>query len=156
MSQPTILIVEDNAVTRKLVRVALTAQGYAILEALDGRTALELMSATRPDLVVQDLLLPDMDGFDLVGQLRALPGGADLPIIALSGFLSGMESARAISLGFTDFLIKPVEPSRVVEVVRSYVGSSSVEPSPQAVDRRILLVVPRRWRWPCSRRPTSS
>lgn len=140
MSQPTILVVEDNATTRKEVRVALTAEGYAVLEAPDGRTALELMARAAPDLVLQDLLLPDMDGFDLVGQLRALPGSADLPIIALSGFLSGVESSQALTLGFTDFLVKPVESSRLAEVVRNYVGSTSVEPSRQAIGRRILLV----------------
>jgi len=140
MSQPTILVVEDNAVTRELVRVTLSAKGYAVLEAPDGRTALEVMALTPPDLILQDLLLPDMEGFDLVRRLRALPGGAEVPIIAFSGFLSGLESSKALSLGFTDFLVKPVEPSRLAEVVRSYLGSTSIVPLPQAIGRRILLV----------------
>jgi len=130
MSPPTILIVEGNAVTRKQVHAALTAEGYAALEAPDGRTALELIARNPPDLVLQDLHLADVDGPDLVGQLRALPGGAEVPIIACSGFLSSVESARTLSLGFTDFLGKPVEPRRLLEIVRRYAGSPSTEPWP--------------------------
>src|SRR6185295_19904275 len=127
------LVVEDNALTRKLMRITLAAKGYTILEAPDGRTALELMTLAPPDLILQDLLLPDMEGFDLVRRLRALPGGAEVPIIAFSGFLSGLESSKALSLGFTDFLVKPVEPSRLAEVVRGYLGSTSIVPLPQAI-----------------------
>jgi PAS domain S-box-containing protein len=140
MSQPTILIVEGNAITRERVRGALTGEGYVVLEAPDGRTALELMARNPPELILQDLVLPDMDGFDLVGRLRALPGGADLPIIAFSGFLSSVESSQALSLGFMDFVVKPVEPSRLTAIVRSYAGAASVEPSHQAIGRRVLLV----------------
>ena len=71
---PIILVIEDNPITRKMVRVALASEGYAVLEAPDGATALQLAAGHHLDLVLQDLLLPDMDGFDLVGRLRALPG----------------------------------------------------------------------------------
>ncbi len=58
----TILVVEDNPITRKMLRLALQAEGYSVLEAPDGRTALELTARSKPDLIIQDLLLPDMDG----------------------------------------------------------------------------------------------
>ena len=119
MKTPSILVIEDNPITRKMVRVALTAEGYALLEAPDGRSALKLAGRQFPDLILQDLLLPDVDGFDLVRQLRALPGGAVVPILAISGFLS-TEQARNLPAGFTDYLFKPVAPSHLIRTVQAY------------------------------------
>ena len=93
----TVLVVEDNPLTRKMLRVTLEMEGYSVIEAEDGRTALAAATAEMPDLVLQDLILPDMNGFELVRMLRALPGGADAPILALSGFLSRIEEARTPS-----------------------------------------------------------
>lgn len=140
MTPATILVVEDNAITRKMVRVALAAEGYTVLEAPDGRTALELMATTPPDLVLQDLRLPDVDGFELVGRLRAVPGGTEVPVIAFSGFLSRLEATEASAAGFTDFLLKPVEPSRLVQVVATYLSPREV-PSEQPGRGRHVLVV---------------
>jgi PAS domain S-box-containing protein len=122
MNAPSILVVEDNPITRKLVRVALGTEGYTVREAPDGHTALELMTQEPPDLILQDLRLPDLDGFDLVQRLRALPGGTAVPILAVSGFLSQMEQARSNNAGFTDYLFKPVEPSRLLDTVRTYLA----------------------------------
>ena len=123
-----ILVVEDNPITRKMIRVALTMDGYEVMEAADGKTAVRLVQEHRPDLVLQDLLLPDGSGVALVSRLRALPGAAELPIIALTGFLPREEEARALTAGFTEYLIKPVEPSRLLETVRSYIGPSHAGP----------------------------
>lgn len=101
MKPPAILVVEDNPVSRKMVRVALETDGYLVVEAPDGRAALTLFETAAPDLVLQDLLLPDMDGFELVRRLRALPRGDEVPIVALSGFLSGMEEAQVQTTGFS-------------------------------------------------------
>ena len=134
-----IMVVEDNPITRKSVRLALTAEGYRVAEAEDGQTALTQMHKQAPDLVLLDLLLPDIHGADLIFQLRALPGGADIPILAFSGFVSKMEEARIAGAGFTDFLLKPVEPSRLVATVASFLAPRS---QPQAIlgpKRRLLL-----------------
>ena len=80
--------------TRKMLRVALESEGYAAIEAADARTALAAVAEGWPDLVLQDLMLPDMDGIELLRRLRALPGGLELPILALSGFLSRLEESR--------------------------------------------------------------
>src|SRR5580704_19641093 len=71
----TILVVEDNAVTRQIVRLSLAAQGYKILEAEDGRTAISKLAEHHPDLIIQDLALPDIDGLTLAQTLHALPAG---------------------------------------------------------------------------------
>src|SRR5207249_4773864 len=123
MQSPSILVVEDNPITRKMLRVALESENYTVLEAGDGRTAIKLMAKHLPELVLQDLLLPDMDGFDLIQRLRALPEGMTTPILALSGFLSKLEQARSLQVGFTDYLFKPVEPSQLIRTIRSHVRS---------------------------------
>ncbi|MBI2939527.1 MAG: response regulator [Chloroflexi bacterium] len=139
MAAPVILIVDDNPITRKLVRVTLQAEGYAVVEASDGRTAVAVMAERRPDLVLQDLVLPDVDGFELLRRLRALPGG-DVPILAFSGFLSRVEQARSLQVGFTDYLFKPVEPSRLAELVRAYVRPTATSREWPGVGRRVLAV----------------
>lgn len=137
---PLIMVVEDNPITRKSVRVALQAEGYRVTEVGDGCSALEQMSVEPPDLVLLDLLLPDIHGADLIIRLRALPGGADIPILAFSGFVSPMEEARIASAGFTDFLLKPVEPSRLVRTVASYLMPRPAVTSSPGAGRRVLLV----------------
>ncbi len=121
MRRTTILVVEDNKITRRMFRVALESQGWTVVEAADGRSAIESFTAEKPDVVVQDLTLPDMDGLDLLKRLLDLPGAASVPIIATSGFLSKLEQARSLSVGFVEHLFKPVDPYRLIEVVRAHV-----------------------------------
>jgi two-component system, OmpR family, KDP operon response regulator KdpE len=119
MSPPRILVVEDNPLTRKMLRVTLESEGYTVVEAGDGRAALAAAALELPALILQDLVLPDMNGFELVRQLRLLCG-ASVPILALSGFLNRMADARSTEAGFNTLLVKPIEPSRLLEVLRPY------------------------------------
>jgi CheY-like chemotaxis protein len=116
---PIILVVDDNPTTRKLVRYALERQQHVVIEAADGRSALARCAEQRPDLVLQDLMLPDMDGFALLARLREVVTEGT-PILAFSGFVSKLEEARISALGFDDHLMKPIEPSRLVQVVRAH------------------------------------
>jgi PAS domain S-box-containing protein len=136
----TILVVEDNPTTRKMLRLALVTEGYAVMEAPDGRAALLAAANTPPDLVLQDLILPDMDGLELLRRLRALPGGTELPILALSGFLSRLKEAQSDKLGFTALLVKPIEPSRLIEALRVYLPGQSAGPRSHGEGRRLLVV----------------
>src|SRR5437764_919046 len=91
----TILVVEDNAVTSKLLKNILEAEDFAVLAAASGQQALELMQRTTPDLIIQDFILPDMDGVELNRQLRMLFNGKDIPILGLLGFLNRMQEIPA-------------------------------------------------------------
>jgi PAS domain S-box-containing protein len=136
-------VVEDNPITRKMVRATLETAGFVVLEAPDGKTALELAAREKPALVLQDLLLPDTDGFDLVVRLRQLPAMRDIPILAFTGFLSRIEESRIAGVGFTDILLKPVEPSHLVRVVQSYTvpkARSMGKRTDAGPPRRVLLV----------------
>ncbi len=140
MSQPRVLLVEDNPITRKLVRFALQQEQIELVEAVDAASAIELATAARPDLVLQDLLLPDMDGFALAAALRLVPQMRGVPILAFSGLLSHLDEKRIAGAGFTDLVTKPIEPSKLVRVIRAHLPSVDM---PQALfgrGRRIVLV----------------
>jgi CheY-like chemotaxis protein len=114
----TILVIEDNAITRQIVRLSLSAEGFSILEAEDGATAISKMVEHHPDLVIQDLALPDIDGLTLAQTLRGLPGREDVPIVAFSAFVDRLEEARATEAVFKAFIPKPIEPSKLVSLVK--------------------------------------
>jgi CheY-like chemotaxis protein/nitrogen-specific signal transduction histidine kinase len=135
----SILVVEDHEITRKMLRFVLENDGYVAMEAIDGRSALAAAGQSMPDLVLQDLVLPDISGFELVGRLRALPGAASVPILALSGFVSRREEARIAHVGFNAMLVKPIEPSRLTEFIRSYLPRG-LTVIPAAEGRHVLVV----------------
>jgi PAS domain S-box-containing protein len=137
----SILVVEKDPVTQTNLVRALRAAGYAVTGAGDARTALECVVQDPPDLVLQNLVLPDMDGLVLARKLRAMPGGEEIVLVALSGVAAKLDEARGIDLGFARLLFKPMEPSKVVAVIASLVPlwGASAESRP-GCNRDILLV----------------
>jgi PAS domain S-box-containing protein len=133
-----ILVIEDNPVTRKMVRAALTREGFQVEESGSAQAAIQTAMKTQPDLILQDLVLPDMSGFELLGRLRAQPGWTDKPILALTG-LTDQEHLR--SAGFTDVLVKPVEPARLVRAVRAHLARPVLARGTDPENRRHLLLV---------------
>jgi PAS domain S-box-containing protein len=133
MSAGPILIVEDNAATRKMMRVALQAEGYAVLEAADGGSALRMATEGAPALVLLDCKLPDMDGFEVARRLGQ--SAPSLPLVAVTGWMA--DDARLLAAGFLDVLVKPVELTRLMEVLERHVGHASGHVAPRG--RTILL-----------------
>lgn len=115
-STVTILVVDDEPAIRKLLRVGLVAEGYAILEAPNARTALELIGSDRPDLVLLDLGLPDMQGHDLLEKLRG--DAPDLPIVILSSRTDEAGIVKALELGADDYVTKPFGTRELVARIR--------------------------------------
>jgi two-component system cell cycle sensor histidine kinase/response regulator CckA len=140
VSAPSVLVVEANPVTREVVRLTLRAEGYEVVEASCGREAVAAATISPPDLILQDLLLPDIDDVDLIVRLRALGGIEGVPIVAFSGFLSRLECGRAAALGFSDFLAKPVDPARLVQVVRTHLPAKRESPVAAGPRPAVLLV----------------
>lgn len=136
----TILVVEDDPTARKLYRVTLESQGYRVLEAFDGRAALEQLARERPDLVLQDLVLPDVDGVELARRLRAQPGGAGLVIIAMSGFPRLLARARGETGCFDASLVKPVSPAVLLEVIGMQLPDVDVLDDELGRGKTILIV----------------
>ena len=117
MSQPTIMVVEHEAKTRKALRQTLERAHYAVIEAADARNALLLALHHMPQLVLQDLMLPDSAAFLFARELRALPEGDQVPIIALCELESHLADARSNASGYAAFLQLPVEDSALLESV---------------------------------------
>ncbi|WP_044875507.1 response regulator [Pseudomonas sp. LFM046] len=103
-NQPTILVIDDEAQIRKFLRISLTAQGYRVLEGANGREGLEQAALARPDMVVLDLGLPDMDGKDVLRDLREW---SQMPVLVLSVRASEGEKVLALDGGANDYVTKP-------------------------------------------------
>jgi CheY-like chemotaxis protein len=112
-----ILLVEDNPAIRRAYGAALEGAGHRVIVAENGRDALERVVTNRPDLILQDLGLPDMDGFELLRRFRALPEMASLPIVAISGVAARDAEVQTGAAGFAEFLAKPVALDSLFEAV---------------------------------------
>ena len=140
MALMKVLVVEDNPISRKLTRVALEADGFIVSEAHDGQSALASVSRDLPDLVLQDILLPDINGFDLVAQLHRVPGAEKLPILALTGLIAKGDEAKLPHANFADYLFKPVEPSFLISTVRAHLAASKTAVNVAGQGRVVLAV----------------
>ena len=103
-----ILIADDKATSRELLRTVLERQGYDVLEAADGEEALQKALAELPDLILLDLQMPRRTGYEVLSELRKNPRHAALPIIALTASAMQGDREKALAAGFTGYLAKPV------------------------------------------------
>jgi CheY-like chemotaxis protein len=115
-----VLIVDDHEDTREMYALALGATlGVTVLTAQDGRHALEVLQAHRPQVVVVDLGMPIMSGYEFVRRMREDPTTAKTRAIALSGFTAAHDQAKARAAGFDEFLGKPCLPQQLAAVVKT-------------------------------------
>ncbi len=135
----TIMVVDDNTATRRMVRNALQRHGHHVVEAPDGATARALIQSAHPRVVIQDLMLPDADGFELVGELRNLAAG-EVSILAFSGFASKLDEARVSTVGFDDIISKPIAPSRLVPIVEAHLPTRVASSDRFGAGRRVVIV----------------
>ncbi|WP_238584008.1 EAL domain-containing protein [Legionella drozanskii] len=133
-----ILIIEDNPISSKMLRLALESDHYTVFEAKDGATALRIIEKQKFDLIIQDLFLPDIDGFALNKELRELPGIQGIPIFGLSGFLSQLNK-ESEHPGFTTFLLKPIDPSYLLDVVKAHLPISNSSDADIGKGKHILI-----------------
>jgi two-component system cell cycle response regulator DivK len=115
---PTILLVEDNLHNRKIFQGVLAHAGFHVVEAADGAKALEAVAAERPDLILMDLSIPVIDGWECTRRLKADPNTRAIPIIALTAHAMRGDEEHARAAGCDGYLSKPISPKRVVEEVK--------------------------------------
>jgi two-component system cell cycle response regulator DivK len=114
----TILIADDNPSNREIARLALETAGYRILEAADGRQALELARAEAPTLLILDIQMPVLDGYAVISELRRDQRFAATPAIAMTAFAMRGDQDRALASGFTRYISKPVNLATLRSTVR--------------------------------------
>ena len=119
----TILLVEDNEDNRIIYTTVLRHVGFDVIEALDGVEAIALARSARPDLILMDISIPQIDGWEATRILRQDPDTRDIPIIALTAHALQDDREKAVQMGFTSYLAKPVEPRAVVAEVKRWIGS---------------------------------
>ena len=105
----TVLVVEDNAINQLVTRGMLLKLGYRVRTADNGSEALELLARERPDGVLLDCQMPVMDGFATCRAIRALPGCAELPVLALTAHSHSGDRERCLAAGMSDYMAKPVK-----------------------------------------------
>jgi two-component system phosphate regulon response regulator PhoB len=126
-----ILVVDDDEESRALVRFALEREGFSVLEAGDGAEALEVVATEGPDLVVLDVNLPSMGGFDVLSQLRLVHS---VPVIMVTGRDGETDRVLGLELGADDYVVKPFAPRELTSRVRAILRRSSPASSEEHLD----------------------
>jgi two-component system chemotaxis response regulator CheY len=117
-----ILVADDSPSIRKFVTFSLAMKGYEIISAVDGMEALEKLPNKQVSLVITDLNMPNLDGFELIKSIRSNEQFKDIPIIILSSLAGSDEIRRGMEIGANSYLIKPFDPKRIVYEVSKYLN----------------------------------
>lgn len=117
-----ILCVEDNPQNMRLVRKILQHQGFEVIEAVDGLTGVDLAHKEKPDLILMDINLPDIDGLEATSRIKANPDLQAIPVVALTANAMYGDEERALSAGCDGYISKPVSRAKLVEQVKQYLN----------------------------------
>ncbi len=117
-----ILVAEDDLASRELIREILETCGYQVLEARDGREALQRVEETAPDLVLLDIQIPVMDGFAVLRQLRQDSRFARLPVVAVTAYAMRGDREKALAAGFDAYLTKPLNAAALKKQLEQLLG----------------------------------
>ena len=118
--KPKILIIDDDPVSLLMVSAIVEKAGYQPLTARDAQTALEILRKEKPVLIIQDLSLPDLDGFHLVQCIHRMPDFKEIPVIIVSGHDGRIASVQSSSEHFDAILLKPVNKEKLLDAIQKY------------------------------------
>lgn len=122
--QPTILLVEDTEDNRQMMKKLLEMSGYRVVEATNGAEAVQVTLKELPGLILMDLSLPIIDGLAATRQIRNLPDGEDLPIVAVSAHDTADFHAEALAAGCNAYITKPIDYPELEEIVQRLIAKS--------------------------------
>jgi len=117
--QKTILVIEDDKFLRELISQKLTKEGFKLLEAMDGEEGVKKIQQEKPDLILLDLILPGLDGFEVLTQAKQDPALSEIPVIILSNLGQKEDIERGLKMGAVDYLIKAhFTPGEIIEKIK--------------------------------------
>ena len=117
-----LLLVEDNEINRDMLSRRLQRRGYEVISAVDGEEGVKMAQSEAPDLILMDMSLPVLDGWDATQQLKAGPETRSIPILALTAHAMSGDREKAIEAGCDDYDTKPIEFSRLLEKINALLG----------------------------------
>ena len=123
MAEQVVLVVDDSPTVRKIVQLTLQRERIRVVTAGDGLSALAAVTDTQPDLILLDIMLPHMDGYNICHLVRNNPEYRDLPIIMLSGKDGIFDKMRGKLAGSTEYMTKPFDSTELVQTVRRYLDT---------------------------------
>ena len=115
-----ILVVEDNEANLYLIRFMLEKSGYEVIEAREGAVGVELAGKEKPDLILMDIQLPDIDGLEATKRIRASEAEGKIPIIALTSYAMVGDREKALAAGCTGYIEKPINPETFMAEIEKY------------------------------------
>ena len=121
----TILCVEDNPDNRTLVRRILMSEDYAVLEAVNASEALNILKNARPNLILMDINMPDMDGYTLTAKIKSMPGFERIPILALTANVMRGDKEKTLEAGCDGYIQKPLDIDQLVREVERFLPRST-------------------------------
>ena len=121
MAQHTILYIEDNPENRLLVKRVLEVEGYRVVEAGDGLAGLKLAEKTTPDLILMDINLPGMDGYELTHRLKQMPHLASVPVIAMTANVMKGDREKTLAAGCDGYIQKPIDVDQLPVQVEHFI-----------------------------------
>ncbi len=122
LNKGTILYVEDNPDNRTLVRRILLSEDYSLIEATDAYNAIEILKGTRPDLILMDINMPDMDGYTLTSKIKSMPGFERVPILALTANVMRGDKEKTLEAGCDGYIQKPLDIDQLVREVERFIS----------------------------------
>ena len=125
MAKGKVLVVDDEIYIVHILDFSLGMEGYEVLTALDGEQALEKAKAEHPDLIVLDIMMPKLDGYETCKHLKADPETRNIPVILLSAKGRNIDQKVGFEVGADDYITKPFSPRKLVERINTILGQSS-------------------------------
>ncbi|TMQ72692.1 MAG: response regulator [Candidatus Eisenbacteria bacterium] len=142
MAKGRILVVDDEIYIVHILDFSLGMEGYEVITALDGEQALEKARSEKPDLIVLDIMMPKLDGYETCKLLKAEEGTKHIPVILLSAKGRNVDQKIGFEVGADDYITKPFSPRKLVERINAILGQNSSHASPPA-DPRLVGRTPR-------------
>ena len=115
-----ILSIEDQEDNRRIIRDLFTSAGYEVIEAVTGEEGVHLASSCRPDVILMDIQLPGLDGYEATRRIKAIPGLHGVPIIVVTSYALGGDEEKARAAGGDAYIVKPYNPHQLLQTVRQH------------------------------------